>query len=461
VRGRVLLLLLLLVAGLAPAGSAHAFATNPPLIPAFKPSIHDYVARCVAGHPLRVRIDKKTQAYRLGDGQKVAVKEGGRYFRVRCLPKKFPNWIAERNGNPQAKYFLVTPALGEHGTHFVALFDRNGVPIWWKNQPDKPYDAKLTPDGQFVWTTFTNTQFGIYSVPYVKYSLSGKRLRKIAAPGIPTDFHDMQIMPNGDYLLDSYVPRSGVDLSAYGGPKKATVMDNEIEEVDRAGRLVWLWKSKDHIALSESEPFMKYILNGPVTLPDGRKVYDIVHLNSVEPDGDSLIISTRHTGMYKISRATGAVEWKIGGTQTPQSLTVIGDPSGQKISGQHDARVLPDGTVTVHDNHTLIGHSRPRAMRFQIDESARTATVLEALTDPGSVYSTCCGSARKLPGGDWVVAWGGSGLITESKPDGERVYSLQFGGTHASHSYRAEPVMPGRLSARALIAGMDAMAGKP
>jgi hypothetical protein len=459
VRARAVLLFLFV--GLTSAAPAQAFNTNPALIPDFKASIHDYVARC-QGHPLRVRVNKKTHVYRLREGQKVSVRESGRYFRVRCLPKAFPKWSAERHGNPQAKYFLVSPSLGVHASRFVALFDRNGVPIWWKRDKHKPYDPKILPDGQFVWSRFTNSAFGMPSAPYEEYSLDGRHLRQISAVGVPTDFHDLQVMPNGDYLLNSYVPRNGVDLRAYGGPANATVVDNEIQEVTPSGRVVWRWRSQNHIALSESKAFMPYIIGGPVRLPDGRKAYDIVHLNSIELDGDSLVISTRHTGIYKISRTTGAVEWKLGGTHTPQSLAVIGDPnSSMVVSGQHDARVLADGTVTVHDNRTLVRGSRPRAMRFAIDEDTKTATVLESLTDPDSVYSAFCGSARKLPGGDWVAAWGSSGLITELKPSGERVYALRFGGTRQSHAYRALPVMPGRLSARALIAGMDRMAAHP
>ena len=133
------------------------------------------------------------------------------------------------------------------------------------------------------------------------------------------------------------------------------------------------------------------------------------------------------------------------------------DPS-MVVSGQHDARLLPDGTLTLHDNRTLLAHSKPRAMRFAIDESAGTATELEALTDPQAAYSTCCGSARKLPGGDWVAAWGSSGLVTELTPAGRRVYALRFGGRRGADSYRAFPVLPGRLSIGALRRGMDRMA---
>jgi hypothetical protein len=323
----------------------------------------------------------------------------------------------------------------------------------------KPHDAKLLPSGNFAWSTFTNGQYASHSVPYEEHRLDGSLVRRIAAVGVPTDGHDLQVLPNGNYLVVSYVPRDGVDLSPYGGPVKATVIDAEVQEVTRSGRRVWRWNSKDHLDLSESKPFMKYIVSGPVRTADGRNAYDIVHINSVELDGGSLLISMRQTdSVYKVSRATGAVEWKLGGTWTPQSLAVEGEPdSSLVITGAHDARLLRDRTLTLHDNRTLSGR-RPRAVRFRIDEAARSAKLIEQVTDPAAVYSSCCGSARKLPGGNWVMSWGSSGLVTELTPAGRRVFGLRFGGRKGADSYRAFPVMPGQLSIRALRAGMDAMA---
>jgi hypothetical protein len=418
------------------------------------------VSRCRLGHSLHVKVGKRVKTHRLRSGQAVRVRTGGRTYHVRCLPRDFPKWKAERRGTPQAQWFLVTPTLGPHGSHIVALFDRNGVPVWWMERKTKPHDALLLPDGNLAWSTFTNGEYASHSVPFEEHRLDGRLVRRIAAVGVPTDGHEMQVLPNGHYLVMSYVPRKGVDLSAYGGPKRAIVIDNEIQEVTRSGRRVWRWNSKDHIALSESEPFMKYIVSGPVRTADGHNAYDIIHLNSIEPDGDSLVISTRQTdAVYKISRATGDVEWKLGGTSVPQSLTVTGDQDPSMVmSGQHDARLLPDGTLTVHDNRTLLAHSKPRALRFAIDEAAGTATVLEALTDPEAQYSNCCGSARKLPGGDWVASWGAGGLVTELTPSGRRLYALHFGGHHGADSYRAIPILPGHFTVGRLRRAMDRMA---
>jgi hypothetical protein len=439
--------------------AAVTISAKPRLQPKFSPGVSDYASRCRLGHPLRLKVGRHIRHYRLREGQAASVRAGGRTYHVRCLPKHFPKWTAERHDRQQAQWYLVTPTLGPHGSHIVAIFSRAGAPVWWMERPTKPHDAKLMLDGNLAWSTFTNGQYASHSVPYEERRLDGTLVRRIAAVGAPTDGHDLQVLPNGHYLTLSYVPRDGVDLSPYGGPRRATVVDGEVQEVTRGGRRVWRWNTADHIALGESEPFMKSIVSGPVKTADGRLAHDLVHVNSVEPDGDSVLISMRQSdAVYKVSRRTGAIEWKLGGTHTPESLalTNVADPANV-MTGQHDARLLPDGTLTVHDNRTLSGE-HPRAIRFSIDEAARSATLVEEVEDPQTAYSNCCGSARKLTGGDWVTSWGASGLVEELTPTGRRVFALHFGGHTGADSYRAFPIMPGRLSIGALRRGMDAMA---
>jgi hypothetical protein len=377
---------------------------------------------------------------------------------VRCLPKDFFTWTTERHGKPQASFYITAPAQGgKSGAPFVVIFDTHGVPVWWKRLPYGPIDAKLLPDGNLAWSKFTGAREAAESSPYEVHRLNGTLVRRVRAVGVNTDYHDLQVMPNGHYLLLAYVPRDEtVDLSPYGGPSNATVIDSVAQEVSGSGKLIWSWSSKDHVATAESEPWMGAALASPVELPDGRTAYDITHVNSIEPVGGSVLISMRHTSaIYKVSRATGAIEWKLGGTHTPQSVKVAGEPDGSLVfGGQHDARRLSDGSITVHDNRTGT-ELGPRAVRFRIDEAARTAKVIESVVDPGADLSLCCGGVRKLRGGNWVASWGYNSLVREITPNGKLVFGLQFDG--GLFSYRAVPVVRNQLSARALRAGMDAM----
>ena len=158
--------------------------------------------------------------------------------------------------------------------------------------------------------------------------------------------------------------------------------------------------------------------------------------------------------VYLIRRSDGDVRWKFGGTPTARSLTLEDDPDSGP-AGQHDARFLPDGSVTIHDNRT--GTGAPRAAQYRIDTKAGTATLVEQVTDPLIPFSLYSGGARKMPGGDWAISWGGARDVTELTPSGRRVFLLRF---DAHGSYRVYPVMPGQVSRRALRRGMDAMSGR-
>jgi hypothetical protein len=242
-------------------------------------------------------------------------------------------------------------------------------------------------------------------------------------------------------------------MSAWDGSAQAAVIDAEIHEIDSQSNVLWTWRTRDHIALNESGTRPWFPGQGD----------DIIHMNAVEPDGDgALLFSARHLdAIYHITKSTGAIDWKLGGSQRAESLTVIGDTrptatgtTGQALSGQHDVRLLADRTVTLHDNGTNANRP-PFAMRYVIDETARTAQVVEAVQDPRATYSGCCGSARRLPGGNWVVQWGENPYMTELDPSGNPVLTISYQGT--TFSYRAVPILPGVVSADQLRQGMDNM----
>ena len=150
----------------------------------------------------------------------------------------------------------------------------------------------------------------------------------------------------------------------------------------------------------------------------------------------------------------GDILWKLGGTSISQSLTISGDPAASDFGGQHDMRLYTDGTLTLHDNGTTL--NRPaRALRFSINTTTHTATLVE--TDSDNINSGCCGSARKLSGGNWLIDWGGTPTITEMTPgtttsSGSVVFSLTF---NSVFSYRAVPITDASYG-DAMTAGMNA-----
>jgi outer membrane protein assembly factor BamB len=460
-------------AGTAPAAVRAPRLVNvtvtPALFPAYSPAVHDYVIRCDPADPVDIStlpgagtttlIDgkaRRTASVKLDEDQAVTVTDRAgtktATYNIRCLPSDFPDWTVTGTGVP-GEWTMATPSLslGTATAHYVAIFDANGVPVWWYQTTRVPIDATLLPGPTIAFASFPAS-----SQNYEIHRLDGTRVGTIVSPDGHIDDHELQRASNGDYVYLVYDPKQHVDLTPYGGPADATVLEGKIEEISPTGKLVWSWSTDGHVDLSESTRWLPTIIGTPVILTDGETTYDFFHANAVSLDQGTVLLSLRQTdGVYAIDKATGQILWKLGGTPTPESLTVVGDPDGDvPFGGQHDVRVLPDGTITVFDDGTFLGRP-PRAVHYRIDTTAHTATWLGQITDPAIGTSLCCGSARMLANGDWEVSWGGDDVVGEYGPDGTPLFRMTFAGLF---SYRAVPVSDSLLSGAQLRAGMDAMA---
>jgi len=318
------------------------------------------------------------------------------------------------------------------------------VPRWWKKSTGAALDAQFLRDGGLAWQT---------NSPAQEFRLDGSYVKTFGAAGpFPVDKHELQVLANGDYLL-AVVTSRHADLSPCGGPATgASVSDQQIQELSSDGSLQWSWDTAAHIPISEVSS---------AWWPECR-AGDPYHFNAIEDLGDSILVNFRHLqAVYKISKATGQIVWKLGGTARPDNtnLAVVNDPvfdTGGSFGGQHDIRRLADGTFTLHDNGSRTARA-PRAVRYRIDEKRRTATLLEQVVSSSNPSSWCCGSARKLLEGDWVVAWGDDD-VEEVTPSGAVVWSLRFDG--GVSSYRAYPVTNQTTSAE-LTEGMNAQYPRP
>jgi hypothetical protein len=387
---------------------------------------------------------------RLAPGQRfrIAIKGSRTTTRsVRCLPADFPRYEFQRAQRPHASFYGVTSLF------YAFFFDRNGVPVWWYRPEHRPFDLKVFDDGLIAWADYLGGNYGSNPAAQWEFTTArGASAGALATQGRITDFHDLQRTPNGNFLLVSYARRSGVDTSSFNGDASADVLDAEIQELTPAGSLLWTWNSKDHIGLQETGRWWR----DPLLAADP---HDIVHINAAEPlpDGD-VLISLRHTdAVYRIDRGTGAVEWKLGGTKTPESLSIVGDPAAAyPLGGQHDVRALEDGSITIFDNRSVLSQP-PRAVRYRVDEAGRTATLVESIRDRDAPRSGCCGSARRMSDGSWVIAWGFAGghvpFVSEFDRKEKRTFKFALDG--GDFTYRVFPVT-GQMSRKQFRAGMNA-----
>ena len=112
------------------------------------------------------------------------------------------------------------------------------------------------------------------------------------------------------------------------------------------------------------------------------------------PPTTNCIVSGRHNdAVYGINFDAETVDWKLGGTTTADSLTIVGDPLGGPRR-QHDVRVLPNGHITMFDNRTNFTTATvpfatvtgaARFVEYAIDETANTATLVRRDQQPERV----------------------------------------------------------------------------
>lgn len=364
-----------------------AITTDPALYPTFQRAVIDYVNRCDPASPTDVSVNAPAGTTVSVDGQparsgsfttQVSQDVGDRFtlrvaddastttHHVRCLPQDFPPWRAERTGVTQSQYYAtVLPLSFAPAGGYGILFDTNGVPVWWTENRKRTTLFSLLP----------NKHFGIELIdgPAQELALDGSVVRSVDTVGGPSDFHDFILLPNGNYVLVT-AQEELADLSVWGPPYEADtpVINHVFQEITPAGAVVWSWNAAEHIPVTETTTTWRAEPE-PVT-----GLADPWHYNSVEWAGDGIIISFRHLdAVYKVVKASGNIAWKLGGTTRPESLVVVDDPvftAGGSFSGQHDARLLPDGTVTVFDNGSRKGRA-PRDVRYRLGWKVRCGSL--------------------------------------------------------------------------------------
>lgn len=337
-----------------------------------------------------------------------------------------PAYSATISPSAPGGYYLTTKMRIPSPATRLVILDSVAELVYYSYLPDQTTDFKLHNDGRFSYCR--NKKF---------YLTDGNlQLADSLVPGngFVTDNHDLQILPNGNFLLmgmEEYVQ----DLSSYPyfknngslGSKNATVTAVVIQELDPAGNVVFQWKARDHFQFDDVDPFW---------LNDSARV-DWTHSNAVHLDDDgNILLSSRHFNeITKISRSTGNVIWRFGGKKN--MFTFTGDTT--RFYGQHDCRRLPNGRLTLYDNGRHKTPHGARALRYQMDETNFTAHVEWQYMPNPSMFSIAMGNAQAVTGNRTLVNYGvvpqRSLLFDVVDSLGNREIRLAF--NDSSYSYRS------------------------
>jgi hypothetical protein len=325
-------------------------------------------------------------------------------------------------GNAAPGMYMVTPPSIDSG----AFLDHGGQ--WRFRFPAKRLtNFQQHGDGSYTGFTMGNT--------FTRWNSNMEVVGQLSADGFDTDFHDVKVIPGGKYLVLGTEYRT-VDMSALvaGGLPNAVIMGMVLQERTFDGQTTWTWKSLDHIPVTDA--------TSDINLR--QSVIDYIHPNSIWLDTDgNILVSCRHLDeVIKVSRSTGAVMWRWGGSGSKgNEFTWLNDTKDgfTGFSHQHTVQRLADGTILMFDNGNLRPGGASRAVKYRINEVTKTAERVWEYDRFGSVVSQSMGSAEELSNGNVVIGWGNntSGLVlTEVTPSGDVVAEIVADPGYPSSSYR-------------------------
>ena len=237
--------------------------------------------------------------------------------------------------------------------------------------------------------------------------------------GYLADFHDIQLLANGGYLLQTY-DSIYVDMSQIdpGGNTNALIIILIIQEFDSNKNLIFEWNAWEHLNIADYHN---------LNLTSNRIVW--MHGNSIHIDLDSniLVSNRRSSEVIKIDRNDGDVIWYFGGPNNEFSIT--NDPYNG-FSRQHDVRRIENGNILLFDNGN--DHDPPisRAVEYEIDESEKTANLVWDFSHPEGYVGLAMGSVQRLPNNNTLINWGRllnqGAVITEVDYDKNIVFEIQY-----------------------------------
>jgi hypothetical protein len=307
--------------------------------------------------------------------------------------------IAEQNGN--LVWFHPLPT-GEQATSLkVQQYDGKPVLTWWQ--------------GRILEVGFGQGEDVIYNTSY-------QRVGSVhAGNGYHADLHEFRLEPEGTAWIDMFDPIEA-NLSPYHGLSNGTITDSVIQEIDvKTGLVMWEWHALGHIPISES--------HNPA--PKASYPWDYVHINSISPGGagsdlqegaagadqpGNVLLSSRNTWtLYDVDLRSGAVRWRLGGEHSNFKLG-----PGTRTYWQHDAEWQPGGLISVFDNGSdPPKEKQSRGLLLDPNLQAHTVTLVKQFTNPTkTLLASSQGNLLTLPGGDWLMGYGGLPNFTEYNSSG-------------------------------------------
>lgn len=203
--------------------------------------------------------------------------------------------------------------------------------------------------------------------------------------------HDVAVAGDTIYSLTN-----DLKTVTHKGRTRTRIVDF-ITAYDTAGRRQRSWSILEAIRGSDFEALLGY-----VHANEG----DMTHANSLKilPDGHALLSLLTPNAIVKIDLTENRVVWGMAG----------------RTDKQHDARLLPDGTLMVFDN----GVYREESRIVVFDRPTQKQLWTYGRREGERFYTRCCGTAQPLGNGNVLITSTYEGRVFEVTREGEVVWEF-------------------------------------
>ena len=328
-------------------------------------------------------------------------------------------------------WILASPRFSSNLTYPIVL-DHLGNDLHNDLTPYRGFSFEQQVDGSLTWFTQED-----YSWEVLDSSLQATRI--ITCDGATTDFHDVDLQPNGRSLVfgRENVVVNVVDSVPDPFDPDRTIIDCLIQEQDNMGNVLWSWRGSDHV---------------PVTWCThcnwNSSLLDPYHHNAFQvlENGDILLSLRNMDAVVRIDKATGTLVWVLGGPFSDFSF----DASSEAFRHPHDAQLIEGNHLLLFDNGSGKPSQVSRGVEYVLDLNEGVVSQIQEWIHPDGNYASSQGSIQRLDSGGTLISWGtatsdefGGGMITEYASNGDLLGGIYFPANH--FTYRARKVPFGGL----------------
>ncbi len=337
--------------------------------------------------------------------------------------------LSARSAEAAPGYIFVTAVRGP-AQFGPMIFDEAGNVVWFEPVPNGMQASNLQVQLLGSQPVLTWWQGGVpeegFGMGEDVIANSAYRIvgHVHAENGLKADLHDFALTSPSTALVTFFNPMQ-CDLAAVHGPSSSAVTDSGFQEIDLLTGLVRRqWDALDHIALEASYSSPSYA--------NEHWPFDYFHINSLDlAGGGTLLISARNTSaLYELDPANGKVRRSIGGKHSSIPLS-----PGTATAYQHDATLLPNGTISIFDNGGYPAvHQQSRGIVVSLNGPSG-AWVVAQYVHPHALLAGSEGNIQVLENGDAFIGWGEEPYFSEFNDSGRLLLDGRLAGRY--QSYRA------------------------